>query len=160
MRNLKRLPRPKQRRHHRMLRMRMNAAPPIAQVKRVPEQRRARGLLQAVRGPTQEDAAVIREGVTGFRLGVRQDEDVGGFDAFFLDAGGGDEYDVSGYERWEVGDLFFFERVEQRTLCECRSRHQFLLPIRACIDKLISLNRCHRRPSVHDRKTDRAQESG
>jgi len=61
--------------------MSVNAAPGAAQIKGVPEERRARGLFEIERWPSEEDAIAIRSG-------KGQHEDVRRLDAFFLHAGG------------------------------------------------------------------------
>jgi len=60
--------------------MSVNAAPRAAQIKGVPEERRARGLFELERGPSEEDTIAIRSG-------KGQHEDVRRLDAFFLHAG-------------------------------------------------------------------------
>lgn len=62
--------------------MSVNAAPRAAQIKGVPEERRARGLFEFERWPSEEDAIAIRSGGKG------QHEDVSRLDAFLLHAGG------------------------------------------------------------------------
>lgn len=61
--------------------MSVNAAPGAAQIKGIPEERRARGLFEIERWPSEEDAIAIRSG-------KGQHEDVRRLDAFFLHAGG------------------------------------------------------------------------
>lgn len=59
VRDAKHGPGPQQRRHDRVLRVRVDAAPRVAQVERIPKQRRARGLFQILRGPAQEHAVGV-----------------------------------------------------------------------------------------------------
>lgn len=69
----------------------MDAASRIAEVEGVPEEGSAGGFFEAVAGPSQEDAVGVRGG--GLRVG--EDEYVGRFDTFFLDARGGDVDDIA-----------------------------------------------------------------
>lgn len=93
MRNRKRSSRPKQRRHHRMLRMRMYTAPRLPQIKRIPKQRRARGLFEVLARPAEKYAVGMRGG--GLRLGKGEDKNVFGEDSLLLDAGWGYIYCVT-----------------------------------------------------------------
>ena len=82
MRDRKTRSRPEQSSHHRILRMRMNTAPRVSQLKRVPEKRRARRFLQIKLRPSEERPLGVGRGRGGLR--VRQHEDVCRLDAFFL----------------------------------------------------------------------------
>ena len=64
-----------------MLRMGVDAAPRIAQIKGIPEERRARRFFEIERWPSEEDAIAIGSG-EGKHKDVRRQ------DAFFLHAGG------------------------------------------------------------------------
>lgn len=64
-----------------MLRVCVDTAPRIAQVKRVPEQRRARRFFEVLARAAQEDAVSVWVG-----LGERKDEDMRGKDALLLNA--------------------------------------------------------------------------
>ena len=65
--------------HDRVLRVRVDTATRAAQIERVPEERRACGLFEIERRPSEEHAIAV---------GRRewQDEDVRGLDALLLDA--------------------------------------------------------------------------
>lgn len=76
---------PQQRGHDRVLRVRVDAAPCVAQVERVPEQRRAGRLLEVRRGAAQEYAVRVRR-----RRWIRKHEHVDREDALLLHAGGRD----------------------------------------------------------------------
>ena len=75
--------------HHRVLRVGVDAAARATQIERVPEERRARGLSEIERRPSEEYAIAVG------RRREWQDEDVRGLDALLLDAGGGDVHLVA-----------------------------------------------------------------
>jgi hypothetical protein len=79
----------------------MDATTCVAQIEGVPEEGSAGGFFEAVAGPSEEDAV----GVRGWGLRVGENEYVGGFDTFFLDARGGDVDDIaaSSVDKGKVG---------------------------------------------------------
>jgi hypothetical protein len=74
----------------------VDAAPSVAQIERVPEERCARGLLEIARGAPEKYAVCVRR---GGGLGEREHEDVLREHALFLDA------------RWRDVDLIAGEAV-------------------------------------------------
>lgn len=105
MRNLKKVTLPQQRRHHRILRMRMNTTPRVPLIERVPKQRRTRRFLEVLFRTTEKDAIGVWR--RGGGLWEGQDEHVRGFDTFFLNARRCDVDFVPGYmDRLEIdGEL-------------------------------------------------------
>jgi hypothetical protein len=75
--------------HYRVLRMRVDTTARATQIKRVPEERRARRLAKIERRPTEEYPPIA------VRRRVGQDEDVRGLDALLLHARRRDEHLVA-----------------------------------------------------------------
>lgn len=70
----------------------MDAATRVAEVEGIPEEGCAGRFFEVGGGATEEDAVGVWIG----GLGVGEDKDVSGLDAFFLDARGGDVHDFAG----------------------------------------------------------------
>lgn len=101
MRYLKKVTLPQQCRHHRILRVCMNTASCIPLIERVPKQGCTRRFFQVRFWATEKDAIGVR-GRGGLWIG--QDEDVRGFNPFFLNTRWGNENLVPGTHRKEISN--------------------------------------------------------
>ena len=110
---------PKQSSHHRILRMRMNTAPRVPQLERIPEKRRARRLLQvSLSRPSEEHPVGMRRGC---RLGSTK-MCVGSMRSFCTPEGAMKTASLCERRRIYMGGRSDHEK--RRILCECRFIHQ------------------------------------